>query len=195
MKSCNNKIKDYYTIILYNEVYIDLEVQIAKGGPMEKKRIADSRVEMRELVLPNDTNILGNLLGGRLLHWVDIAGAMAASRHAQSVVATAAIDSVEFNEPVRVGEMIILRAHLTWVGRTSMEVLVEVCSENCLTGVMKATNRAFVTYVAVDENGKPRPVPGLILETEEEEAEFRKAEKRRELRLARRNAARKNGCA
>lgn len=161
---------------------------------MDKKRISDSKIEMRELVLPNDANILGNLLGGRLLHWVDVAGAMAASSHAQAVVATAVIDSVEFNEPVRVGEIIILRAHLTWVGRTSMEVLVEICSENYLTGETKLTNRAYITFVALDENGKPKPVPGLILETEEEKAEFEEAKKRRELRLAKRSLSKEPKC-
>ncbi len=153
---------------------------------MVTKKISDSMVEMRELVLPNDTNLLGNLLGGRLLHWVDIAGAMAASRHAQSIVATAVIDSVEFNHPVRVGEMIILRARLTWVGRTSMEVMVEVCSENYLSGESKFTNRAYITFVALDENSKPRPVPGLLLETEEERQEFLQATQRREARLLKR---------
>ena len=149
---------------------------------MEAKKI----VEMRELVLPNDTNMLGNLLGGRLLHWADIAGAMAASRHAQSIVATAVIDSVEFSQPVHVGEMIVLKARLTWVGRTSMEVLVEAYSENYLTGKTKLTNKAYLTFVALDQNGKPHPVPGLILETEEERCENEKAAKRREVRLSRR---------
>ncbi len=153
---------------------------------MEKK-ISDSMVEMRELVLPNDTNLLGNLLGGRLLHLVDIAGAMAASRHAQSIVATAVIDSVEFNQPVHMGEMVILRARLTWVGRTSMEVMVEVCSENYLSGELKFTNRAYLTFVALDKDGKPHPVPGLILETEEEKREYQEAIKRRDARLLRRN--------
>lgn len=161
---------------------------------MEMKKISDTRVEMRELVLPNDANILGNLLGGRLLHWVDVAGAMAASRHAQSVVATAVIDSVEFNEPVRVGEMIVLKAHLTWVGRTSMEVLVEVCSENYMTGITKSTNRAYMTFVALDEKGKPKQVPGLIPENEEEKAEFEEAIKRRELRLLKRNKSKGYRC-
>lgn len=101
---------------------------------MDKKTVSETMVEMRELVLPNDANIMGNLLGGRLLHWVDVAGAMAASRHANTVVVTAAIDSVEFSRPVSVGEMIVLKAKLTWVGRTSMEVLVEASSENYLTG-------------------------------------------------------------
>ena len=125
---------------------------------MEAKKISDSMVEMRELVLPNDANILGNLLGGRLLHWVDVAGAMAASRHAKSIVATVSIDSVEFKHPVKVGEMILLKARLTWVGRTSMEVLVEVCSENYLSGKQFLLTE-HITFVAVDENNKPVPVP------------------------------------
>lgn len=154
---------------------------------MEKKKISDSQVEMRELVLPNDANIIGNLLGGRLLHWVDVIGAMAASKHAMSVVATAAIDSVEFSKPVRVGEMIVLKAKITWVGRTSMEVLVEAWSENYLTGETHFTNRAYITFVALDENCKPHPVPGIILVNEEEEIEFQRAIKRREQRLLKRN--------
>lgn len=161
---------------------------------MEMKKVSDSKVEMRELVLPNDANILGNLLGGRLLHWVDVAGAMAASRHAQSIVATVSIDSVEFNHPVKVGEMIILKARLTWVGRTSMEVLVEVCSENYLSGKEKFTNRAYITFVAVDENNKPHPVPGLILETDDERRENQEAEKRREQRLLRRKTLEQPSC-
>lgn len=153
---------------------------------MEAKKVSDSMVEMRELILPNDTNLLGNLLGGRLLHWMDIAGAMAASRHSQSIVATAAIDSVDFKQPVHVGETIVLKAKLTWVGRTSMEVLVEACSENYLTGETKFTNRAYFIFVSLDENGKPRPVPKLILETDEERREYQEALKRREERLKRR---------
>lgn len=154
---------------------------------MQDKKISDSMVEMRELVLPNDTNLLGNLLGGRLMHWVDIAGAMAASRHAQSIVATAEIDSVEFKHPVHVGQMVLLKAKLTWVGTTSMEVLVEVCSEDYMTGETKFTNKAYLTFVALDGSGKKHPVPRLILETEEEKNEFEQALKRREARLARRS--------
>ncbi len=161
---------------------------------MEGKRIADSKIEMRELVLPNDTNLLGNLLGGRLLHWVDIAGAMAASRHAQSIVATAAIDSVDFSHPVKAGEMIVLKARLTWVGKTSMEVLVEACSENYLSGEVKFTNKAYLTFVALDSEGKPHPVPDLILETEEEKAEFQRACERRNTRIARRQEGKACPC-
>lgn len=161
---------------------------------MQAKKVSDSMVEMRELILPNDANILGNLLGGRLLHWIDVAGAMAASLHAQSIVATVSIDSVEFKHPVKVGEMVLLKARLTWVGRTSMEVLVEVCSENYLTGKTMFTNRAYVTFVAVNENNQPVPVPGLILETEDEIRENREAIKRREQRLIRRNSSETPNC-
>jgi acyl-CoA hydrolase len=152
---------------------------------MDSKTPKDSQVEMTELVLPNDANLLGNLLGGRLMHWVDIAGAMAAQRHCNRITVTASIDSVDFKHPVHVGEMVILRAKVTWVGRTSMEVAVEVFSENYLTGETKFTNKAYLTFVAVNENCRPSPVPALIPETDEEKREFELAVKRREDRLAR----------
>lgn len=151
------------------------------------KRPEESRVEMTELVLPNDTNLLGNLLGGRLMHWIDIAGAMAASRHSKRVVATVALDSLDFRHPARMGELVILKARLTWVGRTSMEVSVDVFAENIKSGSVILTNRAYITYVALDEEGKPTPVPLLILETQEEIDDFKEAEKRREERLRRKN--------
>lgn len=152
---------------------------------MIEKKIKDSEVEMRELVLPNDTNLLGNLLGGQLMHLIDIAGAMVASRHANSVVATASIDSVDFKRPIKMGEMIILKAKLTWVGRTSMEVLVEAYSEDYLKDKIKFTNRAYLTFVALDDAGKPKEVPRLILETEEEKIHYEEAMERRENRLKR----------
>ncbi len=148
-----------------------------------KKSPKESQVEMNELVLPNDTNLLGNLLGGTLLHWIDIVGAMAAQRHANSIVATVAIDCVDFKHPVKVGQIVNLRARVTWVGRTSMEVAVEVFAEDYLTGERKATNKAYLAFVAVDSQGKPREVPGLIIETEEERLECEAAEKRRAERL------------
>ena len=156
-------------------------------NPMQGKRPEESKVEMTELVLPNDTNLLGNLLGGRLMHWIDIAGAMAASRHSNRVVATVALDSLDFRHPARMGELVILKAKLTWVGRTSMEVSVDVFAENIKSGSVILTNRAYVTYVALDEEGKPVSVPPLILETEEEKQIFKEAEKRREERLTKRN--------
>ncbi|HOK42526.1 MAG TPA: acyl-CoA thioesterase [Thermoclostridium caenicola] len=155
---------------------------------MNAKSPKESMIEMNELVLPNDTNLLGNLLGGTLLHWVDIVGAMAAQKHANSVVATVCMDSVDFREPVHMGEIVTLKARVTWVGRTSMEVIVEVFAEDYLKGRKRFTNKAYVTYVSVDENGKPREVPGLILETEEQKREFAEAEKRRAERLSRRQS-------
>lgn len=150
---------------------------------MKLKSPRESLVEMTELVLPNDTNLLGNLLGGRLLHLVDVAGAMAAQRHSNRIVVTAAIDSVEFKHPVKQGQIVTLKAKVTWVGRTSMEVLVEVFSEDFLTGKQKFTNKAYLTFVAVDSASKPVEVCGLLLETEEEKKEYEAAAKRRCERL------------
>jgi acyl-CoA hydrolase len=145
-----------------------------------------SQVEMAELVLPNDTNLLGNLLGGRLMHWIDIAGAMAASRHSNKVVATVALDSLDFRHPARMGELVMLKAKLTWVGRTSMEVCVKAYAENLKTSAVIKTNQAFITFVALDDEGNPTPVPPLILETDEEKQMFKEAEIRRAERLKRR---------
>jgi acyl-CoA hydrolase len=143
-------------------------------------------VEMTELVLPNDTNLLGNLLGGRMMHWMDIAGAMAATRHSNKVVATVAMDSLDFRHPARMGEIVTLKAKITWVGRTSMEVTVNAYAENPKTGATIHTNCAYLTFVALDEEGKPSPVPGLNLETGEEREAFQAAEKRREERVRKR---------
>jgi len=145
-----------------------------------------SEVEMTELVLPNDTNLLGNLLGGRLLHWIDIAAAMAASRHSNRTVATAAMDSVDFRHPSRMGEMVILKAKLTWVGKTSMEVTVKAYAENIRTNSVIMTNKAYLTFVALDDEGKPTAVPPLIPETDEEKKNYIEAEERRNERLKRR---------
>lgn len=150
------------------------------------KSVQDSLVEMTELVLPNDTNILGNLLGGRLMHWIDIAGALTASKHSNRVVATAALDSLDFRHPIHVGEMVCLKSKITWVGNTSMEVKVDVYCENLQTGAVIKSNEAYITYVALDDSGKPMQVPLLRLETEEEKLEFERAARRREIRLQRR---------
>lgn len=151
------------------------------------KKVQDSQIEMTELILPNDTNLLGNLLGGRLMHWIDVAGALAASRHSNRIVATAALDSLDFRHPVRVGEMVRLKARITWVGNTSMEVRVDVYCENMLTGNVIKSNKAYITFVALDDKGNPVQVPLLCLETEEEKIEFDKAAKRREMRLSQRS--------
>lgn len=154
---------------------------------MKLKSPGESMVEMTELVLPNDTNLLGNLLGGKLMHLVDIAGAMAAQRHCNKIVVTAAIDSVEFRHPIKAGEIVILKAKVTWVGRTSMEVAVDVFSENYLTGERKFTNKAYLTFVAVDAGGKPAEVCGLLVETDEDRDEYEAASGRRCERLKNRS--------
>lgn len=159
-----------------NEVYDSL-----KGKPPSA-----SEIQTVQLILPNDTNLLGNLLGGRLMHWMDVAGAMAASRHSSSIVATAAVDSLDFRHPIRQGELVILKAKLSWVGNTSMEVLVQAYAENVVNGNVLLANEAFMTFVALHTNGRPKKVPPLLLQTEEEKKDFAAAEERRKQRLQRR---------
>ncbi|MBE7048758.1 MAG: acyl-CoA thioesterase [Ruminococcaceae bacterium] len=129
---------------------------------MEKmKSINESVVEMCELVLPNDVNLLNNLKGGQLMHWIDIAAAMTASRHSNCIVATVSIDSLDFKHPIRLGEMVKLVAKLQSVGNTSMRIKVCVWAENLQTGNVIMTNEATLVFVALDEKGRPTPVPKL----------------------------------
>jgi acyl-CoA hydrolase len=153
---------------------------------MQGKTVQESRTEMTELVLPGDSNQLGNILGGRVMHWIDLAAAITAARHAGHVAVTASMDSLEFLHPIRVGEVVRLVAHINWVGRTSMEVGVDVYGENLNTGERRKTSTAFLTFVALNEEGKPVEVPPLVLQTPEEEARFHEAEIRRQERLKRR---------
>ncbi|HKW31978.1 MAG TPA: acyl-CoA thioesterase [Candidatus Acidoferrum sp.] len=152
---------------------------------LEGKPVSASRSEMTEIVLPAQTNPLGKLLGGHVMHLVDMAAAMAAHRHSNSYVVTASVDYIDFRNPVNLGEIVILKSQVNRVFRTSLEVGVEVYSENVLTGEKKHTTSAFVTFVAIDEHTRlPKPVPPLIVETEEERHRFHEAGKRREVRLA-----------
>lgn len=140
---------------------------------------------MSEVVLPATTNPLGKLLGGHVMHLVDIAAAMAASRHANSYVVTAAVDYIDFRNPISVGEFVILKSQVNRVFHTSMEVGVKVFSENALTGERKHTTTAYVTFVALDAATQaPNPVPPLILKTAEEKRRWREAGERRKVRLA-----------
>ncbi len=139
---------------------------------------------MVEIVLPNDANLLGNILGGRVMHLIDIAGAIAAFRHTRSLVVTAAVDHLEFLCPIRVGELVVLRACITRTFRTSLEADVRVYREDSRTGERQQTSSAFVTYVALDAAGKPREIPPLIPQTREEKLRFREALGRRKRRLA-----------
>lgn len=155
-------------------------------GAVNGKTVQQSVTEMTELVLPNDSNNLGNILGGRVMHLIDLAGAITAARHAGRVAVTASMDSVDFRHPIRVGQVIHLQARLNWAGHTSMEVEVAVFCDDLLTGRRLKTSTAFLTFVAIDETGKPAAVPPLVLTTEEEDQRFQEAETRRQDRLKRR---------
>ena len=150
----------------------------------------ESRVDMVQLVLPNDANTLGNVLGGMVLHWVDLAAAVVAHRHCRSEAVTASIDQVSFLAPIRVGQVAGIKARMTYAGRTSMEIRVDVESEDLRTGARHQTSTAYLTFVAIDKRGRPKPVPPLIPETEEERREARAARARRAERLKGRSAAR-----
>ena len=139
---------------------------------------------MLEVVLPNDASPLGNILGGKVMHLIDIAGAVAAHRHSHRHVVTVSVDSLDFAHPIRVGQVILLRAHVTRAFHTSMEVEVKVYLEDFITGERRQTSSAFVTYVALDQEGKPTAVPPLILRTAEERRRYRDALDRRRRRLA-----------
>jgi acyl-CoA hydrolase len=150
---------------------------------LQGKTPAESRVEMVEVVLPNDANPLGNILGGKVMHLIDMAGAIAAHRHSRSLVVTAAMDQLEFLSPVKIGQLVILHAQVTCAFRTSVEVEVKVFSEDVISGTRRPTSTAFLTFVAIDDQGRPRPIPPLIAETEEEKKKMEEARQRRQLRL------------
>lgn len=145
--------------------------------------VSASRTEMTELVLPQDANLLGNILGGRVMHLIDVAGAIAAHRHCHRQVVTASVDHLDFLNPVRVGDLIVLEAQVNRAFHTSLEVGVEVFSEDSSAGTRKHTTKALLTYVALDEAGCPAPVPPLIVETSEERQRYQEAGERRNVRL------------
>jgi len=156
---------------------------------MHGKPVSASASEMAEVVLPAQTNALGKLLGGHVMHLVDIVAAMAASRHANSYMVAASVDYIDFQNPVNLGEIVMLKSHVNRVFHTSLEVGVEVYSEDILTGERKQTTTAYVTFVAIDEHTRqPKRVPPLILRTAEERHRWREAAKRRIIRLAHRHA-------
>lgn len=138
---------------------------------------------MTEVVLPNDTNTLGNLRGGRILHWMDIATAIAAGKHAEAVVVTASVDNVSFNNPIKLGDVVTIQARVTRVFKTSLETHVEVWAENLPTKTRYKSNEAYYTFVALDSNGRPRPALAVVPETNFEKELYESALRRRELRL------------
>jgi len=158
-----------------------------QGGELSArgKPVIASRSEMTEVVLPAQTNPLGKLLGGHVMHLVDIAAAIAASRHSNSYVVTASVDYIDFRNPINLGELVILKSQVNRVFHTSMEVGVKVFSENSLTGERRHTTTAYVTFVALDEfTRQPKTVAPLILKTDEEKRRWREAGQRRKVRLA-----------
>ena len=157
------------------------------------KRAADSATEMVQVVLPNDANPLGFILGGKVMHLIDIAGAIACHRHTRSLLVTAAVDGLQFLHPIKVGDLIILKSHVTCVFTTSLEVQVDVLSEETLTGQRRLTSRAFLTYVAIASDGSHPAVPPLVVETEEQQRVCEEAHARREMRLKGRNQVRTDG--
>jgi acyl-CoA hydrolase len=144
--------------------------------------VRDSQSEMAEIVLPNDANPLAALLGGRLLHWIDLAGAMAAHRHSRNYVVTASVDHTDFLVPVRVGDLVILRSSVNRVFNTSMEVGVKVFVENYIADTAKHVASAYLTFVAVDSEGKHLKVAPVIPETDEQRRRYDDGGRRREIR-------------
>jgi acyl-CoA hydrolase len=153
------------------------------------KRSADSATEMVQVVLPNDANALGFILGGTVMHLIDIAGAIACHRHTRSLLVTAAVDDLQFLHPIKVGDLIILKSHVTCTFRTSLEVQVDVFSEETLTGKRQLTSRAFLTFVTVDRSGGRILVNPLLVETAEERRVCEEAQTRRAARLKRKSEA------
>lgn len=150
---------------------------------IKQKTPKESLTTMTELVLPNDTNTLNNLMGGRMMHLMDVVSAIAAQKHSNRVVVTASVDNISFSESISLGDVVTLQAKVTRAFNSSMEVFIEVSAENIPAGKKKMTNKAFFTFVAVDQMGNPIPVPQIIPETAEEKELYEGALRRRQLRL------------
>ena len=147
------------------------------------KKAIESSVTMTELVLPNDTNTFGNLMGGRLMYWMDIAAALAAMKHCGAPVVTASVDNISFEAPIKLGNVVHIEAKVSRAFNTSMEVHLNVWGEDALHQYKYKSNEAYYTFVALDPNGKPRKVAGLVPETEDEKKLFEGALRRRQVRL------------
>ena len=150
---------------------------------MEAKHVQESFTIMNELVLPNDTNTFGNLMGGRLMYWMDIAAYLAAAKHCNSAAMTASVDNISFKTPIKLGNVICIEAKVTRAFTTSMEIHLKVWNQNMITQSRVLSNEAFFTFVALDEHKRPKKVPEIIPETEEQIKYFDGALRRRQLRL------------
>ena len=151
---------------------------------MKAKKVSQSRTEIAQLMMPNDANFAGFVHGGVILSVADKVAFVCASRHASSFCVTVSVDHVVFNEPIKVGALVQFKASVNYVGTTSMEVGIKIISENVLSGEMRHTNSCYFTMVAVDQSGRKKKVPRLILETMDDKRRNREAARRRELRLA-----------
>lgn len=149
----------------------------------KQKYPRESFVSMTELVLPNDTNTLNNLMGGRLMHWMDVVSAIAGQKHCNSIVVTASVDNISFRTPIQLGNVVTLKAKVTRAFATSVEVRIDVDAENIPEGKKVASNSAYFTFVAVDKSGNPVEVPEVVPETDDEKALYEGALRRRQLRL------------
>ncbi|MEZ5045756.1 MAG: acyl-CoA thioesterase [Chitinophagaceae bacterium] len=156
---------------------------IKTPNKMSEKKPSDSITTLSELVLPNDTNTLGNLMGGRLMHWMDIGAALAAMKHCNCPVVTASADNISFETPIKLGNLVTIEAKVTRAFNTSMEVYLKVHGEDIPTQYKYLSNEAYMTFVALDPHGHPRKVPALIPENEEEQKRYDGALRRRQLRL------------
>ena len=150
----------------------------------EPKSVRASRVETTALVLPADTNALGTMFGGKVMQWIDIAASVAGMRHSGGQVVTASIDALHFLTPIQLGEIVILRAQVNYTGKTSMEIGVRVEAENPRDRTRRYTTKAYLTFVAIDADAKPRSIPPLVLESDEDRRRWADAEARRAHRLA-----------
>ena len=150
---------------------------------MEAKKANESLTVMTEIVLPNDTNVFGSLMGGRLMYWMDIAAAIAAQKHANAPVVTASVDNISFENPIRLANVVHIEAKVSRAFNTSMEVYLKIWGEDLIRQFKYKSNEAYYTFVALDSNKKPQPVPQLIPETESEKKLFDSALRSRQLRL------------
>jgi acyl-CoA hydrolase len=167
-----------------------MTVETMEQQRLTPRTVAESQSEMAEVILPNDANPLGNLLGGRLMHFIDIAGAMAAHRHSRSYVVTASMDHIDFVAPVHVGDLLILKSSVNRAFNTSMEVGVKVYVENYITATRRHVGSAYLTFVAVDSRGRHLPVPPIVAESPEEKQRYEMAGVRREQSKAERERKR-----
>jgi acyl-CoA hydrolase len=156
------------------------------------RKVKESQVETSEMMLPQNANVLGHVFGGVVLSLVDRTAAVAAFRHARLPVVTVSVDRVDFREPIRVGDLIVMKASVNFVGRTSMEIGVRIDAEDLLTGNRRHTNSCYLTFVAVDANGRPVEAPEVVPETDEERRRYAAAQDRRRRRLDERNQEERN---